>query len=61
MLGDALTAMLMGHSYLIAPSMSLRPLLALIAALAIAVVGRMAVDGLWFWTGGRSRVIWIMK
>ena len=37
--------MLMGHSYLIAPSMSLRPLLALIAALAVAVVGRMAVDG----------------
>ncbi len=33
-LGAALTAMLMGHSYLIAPSMSLRPLLVLIGALA---------------------------
>ncbi len=44
-LGSALSAMLMGHSYLIAPSMSLRPLLVLIGALAIAVAGRMAVDG----------------
>lgn len=54
-LGSALSAMLMGHSYLIAPSMSLRPLLMLIATLALAVVGRMAVDGyiLWSWTGGR--------
>ena len=46
--------MLMGHSYLIAPSMSLRPLLLLIAALAVSVAVRMAVDGLWFWTSGRS-------
>jgi hypothetical protein len=53
-LGAALTAMLMGHSYLIAPSMSLRPLLLLIGVLAGAVAGRMAVDGLWFWTAGRS-------
>ena len=53
-LGAALTAMLMGHSYLIAPSMSLRPLLLLIAALAIAVAARMTVDILVFWTAGRS-------
>src|SRR5438067_2274821 len=53
-LGSALTAMLMGHSYLIAPSMSLRPLLLLIGVLAGSVAARMAVDGLWFWTAGRS-------
>jgi hypothetical protein len=53
-LGSALSAMLMGHSYLIAPSMSLRPLLLLIAVLAGSVAARMAVDGLWFWTAGRS-------
>jgi hypothetical protein len=53
-LGAALTAMLMGHSYLIAPSMSLRPLLVLIAALAISIATRMAVDGFGFWTAGRS-------
>jgi hypothetical protein len=52
-LGAALTAMLMGHSYLIAPSMSLRPLLVLIAALAVAVATRMAVDGVSFFTAGR--------
>ena len=53
-LGSALSAMLMGHSYLIAPSMSLRPLLMLIGALAVSIAARMAVDGLWFWTAGRS-------
>ena len=52
-LGAALTAMLMGHSYLIAPSMSLRPLLVLIAALAVSVAARMAVDGASFFTAGR--------
>ena len=54
LLGAALTAMLMGHSYLIAPSMSLRPLLVLIAALAVSVAARMAVDGVGFWTAGRA-------
>jgi hypothetical protein len=54
LLGAALTAMLMGHSYLIAPSMSLRPLLVLIGALAVAVSARMVVDALWFWTARQS-------
>lgn len=56
LLGAALTAMLMGHSYLIAPSMSLRPLLSLLAALAVAVLARMAVDGyaLVNWTSSHS-------
>ena len=53
-LGTALSAMLMGHSYLVAPTMSLRPLMILIAALAIAVAARMVVDGVWLWTARRS-------
>jgi hypothetical protein len=53
-LGTALSAMLMGHSYLVAPTMSLRPLMILITALAIAVAARMVVDGVWLWTGRRS-------
>src|SRR6185437_6187931 len=43
-LGSALTAMLLGHSYLIAPTMSLTPLMRLLAALAVAVVARLGVD-----------------
>jgi hypothetical protein len=56
-LGSALTAMLMGHSYLIAPAMSLKPLLRLIAVLAVSVAARMAVDGYGlFWTSGAPGV-----
>ncbi|HEV8059042.1 MAG TPA: hypothetical protein VGP68_04175 [Gemmataceae bacterium] len=52
LLGMATTAMLMGHSYLIAPSMSLRPLLVLIGGFFAALVLRGAVGGwgLWDWT-----------
>ncbi len=52
LLGMATTAMLMGHSYLIAPSMSLRPLLMLIGGLFAALVLRAAVGGwsLWDWS-----------
>jgi hypothetical protein len=55
-LGTALTAMLVGHSYLIATSMSMTPLLRLLAALALAVLARMAVDGfaLGCWTAQHS-------
>ncbi len=53
-LGAALSAMLMGHSYLVAPTMSLRPLMILIAALAIALGARMTIDGIWLWTARRS-------
>jgi hypothetical protein len=54
LLGAALSAMLMGHYYLIAPGMSLSPLMRLIGAVAVAVVLRGAVDGwaLWRWTAG---------
>lgn len=52
-LGSATTAMLMGHSYLIAPAMSLTPLLRLLAALAGSLALRVALAGvgLWLWTG----------
>lgn len=45
LLGTVVSAMLLGHLYLIAPTMSLRPLLGLLAAIAVAVLLRMAVDG----------------
>lgn len=52
LLGAAMTAMLMGHSYLIAPSMSLVPLLRLIWILAGAVLVRGLIEGgrLLWWT-----------
>ncbi len=55
-LGLAMTAMLMGHSYLIAPSMSITPLLRLLAALSVAVVARGILAGLGVlsWTAGHS-------
>jgi hypothetical protein len=51
--GAATTAMLMGHSYLIAPAMSLAPLMRLLGLLALSLVVRMALAGagLWLWTG----------
>ncbi len=55
-LGAALSAMLMGHSYLIAPTMSLTPLLRLLFLLTAALVLRMILEGwrLWWWTRGHS-------
>jgi len=43
----------MGHSYLIAPAMSLTPLNRLLAALGICLLIRMVLAGfgLWSWTG----------
>lgn len=56
LLGAAISAMLMGHSYLIAPSMSLTPLFRLLAALFAALAARAAIDGwaLLRWTDGHS-------
>jgi hypothetical protein len=53
LLGTATTAMLIGHSYLLAPAMSLTPLYRLLGALAASTLGRIAVAvaGLWLWTG----------
>jgi hypothetical protein len=68
LLGAALSAMLMGHSYLISPGMSLSPLLRLIALVAVAVLARGAVDGwaLWRWTAahpsaklGNDLLLWL--
>lgn len=55
-LGTSLTAMLMGHMYLIAPSMSLSPLMRLLGAAALAVLARAGVDGwsLAQWTNAHS-------
>jgi hypothetical protein len=44
LLGAALTAMLIGHSYLTAPAMSLTPLYRLLAALAAALLLRLGVE-----------------
>jgi hypothetical protein len=54
--GSAMTAMLMGHSYLISPSMSMAPLMSLLAALGVAVILRttLAFFGLWGWTASRA-------
>jgi hypothetical protein len=55
-LGVALTAMLLGHFYLIAPGMSLTPLLRLLTVLFVAILLRMAVAGLglWSWSAEHS-------
>lgn len=45
LLGSALTAMLLGHSYLISPSLSIQPLMRLLAAIALAIVARAIADG----------------
>jgi cytochrome bd-type quinol oxidase subunit 2 len=57
-LGAAMTAMLIGHSYLIAPTMSLTPLFRLLAALAMAVFVRqgLGIAALWSWTRTHSLV-----
>lgn len=56
LLGAATTSMLMGHSYLIAPGMSLTPLFRLLTLLMAATLARMALVGvgLWFWTAEHS-------
>jgi hypothetical protein len=54
--GSATTAMLMGHSYLISPSMSIAPLMRLLAAIGVSVVLRtgLACVGLWEWTSNHG-------
>jgi hypothetical protein len=51
-LGSATTAMLMGHSYLIAPAMTIAPLMRLLAVGAASVGLRIGLAswGLWEWT-----------
>jgi hypothetical protein len=54
--GGATTAMLMGHSYLISPAMSISPLMRLLAAFGASVILRIALacHGLWEWTAQPS-------
>jgi hypothetical protein len=56
LLGTSVTGMLVGHSYLIAPAMSIGPLMRQIVALGISLLLRVAVAGaaLWFWTADHS-------
>ncbi len=60
LLGSAVTAMLLGHFYLIAPGMSLAPLLRMLTALFVAVGLRLALSawGLWTWAGDHSLLNW---
>ena len=55
-LGSATSAMLMGHSYLVAPAMSLTPLYRLLAALGASLLVRIVLAslGLFWWTGQPS-------
>jgi hypothetical protein len=52
MLGTATSAMLLGHSYLISPAMTISPLKRMLAAATVALTIRiiLALCGLWFWT-----------
>jgi hypothetical protein len=55
LLGTVMSAMLMGHFYLISPTMELRPLLLLLACFGVALLVRILGDGfaLWLWTRDR--------
>ena len=56
LLGFAMTAMLVGHSYLISPGLSIRPLMLQLSAFFVALLLRLIVAGvaLWFWTADHS-------
>jgi hypothetical protein len=56
-LGFATTAMLMGHSYLLAPAMSLTPLMTLLAGLGVSLLARVLLAGvrLWLWAQSTSQ------
>ncbi len=54
--GLSLTAMLLGHSYLVAPTMSIKPLQRLIIALGVALLLRIGISiyCLWLWRQGSA-------
>jgi hypothetical protein len=56
LLGFAITAMLVGHSYLISPGLTIRPLMGQIAGLGLALLARTGVTAaaLWYWTGNHD-------
>ncbi len=51
-LGGTVTAMLLGHWYLTAPTMSIAPLTKLTQALLVAVIVRLVVSAVCWWSGG---------
>jgi len=55
-LGAAMTAMLVGHSYLIAPGIALTPLLRMLRVLFVTIAVRAAIGGValafWFYSAG---------
>lgn len=56
LLGSSITAMLVGHSYLLAPSMSINPLLRILGLLGVTLMLRVGLSmlGLWWWTSSPS-------
>lgn len=60
LLGFAVTSMLVGHSYLISPGLTIRPLMAQIIGWGIAWLARAAVAAaaLWLWTGEHDITNW---
>jgi hypothetical protein len=63
LLGSATTAMLMGHMYLIAPGMTMTPLMRLLAVLLGAIGARLALAavGLWLWSSTASHSLFTLK
>ncbi len=57
--GLSLTAMLLGHSYLVAPMMSIKPLQRLIVALGVAILLRVGISlySLWLWRQGNLTMV----
>ncbi len=60
LLGFAVTAMLVGHSYLISPGLPIRPLMGQILGGGVAWLTRTLVAGsaLWLWTGEHDITNW---
>ncbi len=58
LLGSATSAMLMGHSYLIAPGMSISPLVRLLVALFASVAVRMVLAGASLWSLSQALQSW---
>jgi hypothetical protein len=56
LLGTATTAMLLGHSYLVMPTMSIVPLLRILGALFAALIARAAVAGVWLWMASAGKL-----
>ena len=64
LLGSMMAAMLLGHSYLIAPTMSIEPLKRLVIWIALSVAGRAVLAGVLLvspglrWNGGTEGSFW---